>query len=88
MNVCTSSGLYGLHIDGRSLASILAVTMLVYTILVIGLAGAGYFLYTRCNTSGGFTRANTNGRNSTTKALSANLLQEDEDYSNEAILGL
>lgn len=45
MNFCTDNGLYGIHVDGRSLASILALVLFVYTLLMGVLVVAGFWVY-------------------------------------------
>ena len=47
VNICTGNGMYGVHLDGRSLASIVALVFFVYTLLMAVLIIGGYYLYSR-----------------------------------------
>ena len=47
VNICTGNGMYGVHLDGRSLASIVALVFFVYTLLMAFLVIGGYWLYSR-----------------------------------------
>lgn len=88
MNFCTSQGLYGVYVDGRSLASIFAVVLVVYTIIVGFLGFSFYWLRGRYYASK-FQRGGKPA--GSPRSLRANFLEaseEDADYSHEAMLGL
>jgi len=81
INLCTSNGLYGVYIDGSPLATIFAVVFLIYTFVLAIVCVLGYWLHQKYQSMA--------KRSTVSKPqLSANLFDEERDYSHEAMLGL